>query len=140
MAVCTFFGHRDCPDDIRESLKNTLENLIENREADTFYVGNQGAFDRIVLSVLRELVKKYLFIRYFVVFAYLPNQKLPDGHAETILPDGIETVPPRFAIARRNRWMLRQADIAVVFVRHHVGCAAQYAEEAERKGKTVIYL
>ena len=97
-------------------------------------------FDRMVYSVLRELAKKYPFIRYFVVFAYLPNPKLPDGHVETILPDGIETVPPRFAIARRNRWMLRQADIAVVFVRHHVGCAAQYAEEAERKGKTVIYL
>ena len=140
MAVCTFFGHRDCPDDIRESLKNTLENLIENREANTFYVGNQGAFDRIVLSVLRELAKKYPLIRYFVVLAYLPNPKLPDGHAETILPDGIETVPPRFAIARRNRWMLRQADIAVVYVRHRVGCAAQYAGEAERQKKTVIYL
>lgn len=140
MAVCTFFGHRDCPDDIRESLKNTLENLIENREADTFYVGNQGAFDRIVLSVLRELAKKYPLIRYFVVLAYLPNKKPPEDHTETILPDGIETVPPRFAIARRNRWMLRQADFAVVYVRHCVGCAAQYAEEAERQKKTVIYL
>ena len=47
--VGTFFGHRDAPQTIRNSLKLVLIDLIENKNVTMFYVGNNivgdGALD-----------------------------------------------------------------------------------------------
>lgn len=59
MAACTFFGHRDCPDTIKEKLREALTDLIEHHGVNLFYVGNQGNFDAIARSVLGELKKQY---------------------------------------------------------------------------------
>ena len=56
MSACTFFGHRDCLSSIKPKLREVLIDLIENHAVDMFYVGQQGAFDGIVRSVLKELV------------------------------------------------------------------------------------
>ena len=45
----TFFGHRDCPFQIESNLKHEIINLIESCSVDTFYVGNNGNFDKIAL-------------------------------------------------------------------------------------------
>lgn len=143
MVVCTFFGHRDCPDIIKPKLREVLIDLIEHHGVDLFYVGQQGAFDRIVLSVLKELASTYSHIRYAVVLERMP-QKQDDldvcGYSNTILPEGIETAPPRFAIDRRNKWMLQHSDYVVTYVTHSVGGAAKFAAEAEKQKKTVINL
>ena len=70
--ACTFFGHRDCPADIRNRLKETLVDLIENHSVDFFYIGNQGQFDAMARNVLRELKTVYPKIEYTVVLAYMP--------------------------------------------------------------------
>lgn len=59
MKACTFFGHRDCPETIKPRLREVLTDLITINGVDTFYVGNQGRFDGIVRSVLRELEQAY---------------------------------------------------------------------------------
>ena len=136
MKICTFFGHRDAPDDLKPRLRQVITELIESGQADTFYVGNQGRFDAMALAVLTELAARYP-IRYAVVLAYMPTR--PVG-AESFLPDGIETAPKRFAISYRNRWMADHADIAVTYVRTACGGAAQGKKRAVSRGKTVIEL
>ena len=107
MKACTFFGHRECPDSIKIKLKEVLIYLITNHDVDMFYVGNQGRFDSIVLSVLRELKKEYPQINYAVVLAYMPGKQTEyDDYSDTMLPEGIESVHPRYAISWRNNWML----------------------------------
>ena len=141
MAACCFFGHRDCPDAIKPRLREVLVQLIERDGVDRFYVGHQGAFDAIVHSVLRELVKSYPQIQYDIVLAYVPQGKAnydTEMTQNTILPEGIETAPKRFAIDRRNKWMLQQSDYVVTYVTHSWGGAAKFANEAKRLGKTVI--
>ena len=141
--TATFFGHRDCPDSVKPQLRKMLVELIETQEVDTFYVGSQGKFDSLVLAVLEQLSLKYPHIRYEVVLAYFPDHRkeshLPD-FPHTLLPEGIEKVPPRFAISWRNRWMLRQADVVVTYVNHTWGGAAQFAALARRQGKAVLPL
>ena len=110
---------------------------------DMFYVGNKGSFDRLARSILRELVQEYSQINYSVVLERLPgkqNEDYPEDFSDTMLPVGIEEVPPRFAIVWRNKWMLRQSDYVVAYVTHSWGGAAQFAEMAERQQKTVIRL
>lgn len=141
MEVCTFFGHRDCPETIKPRLREVLTDLIINQEVDTFYVGNQGRFDGIVRSVLRELEQTYPEIHYAVALAYLPGKKNEyDDFSDTMLPEGIEAVHPRYAIEWRNRWMLQRADFVVTHIAHPWGGAAKFAEKAKREGKTVINL
>lgn len=136
--TCTFFGHRDTPLIVKPLLRQVLIDLIEQHGVTQFYVGNQGSFDAMAYCLLAELAQTYP-IHYDVVLAYLPKENAPsvDG-AHTILPDGFETVPPRFAIDHRNRWMIDQSDFAVTYVRSPFGGAAKFKALAERKGKTVV--
>ena len=136
----TFFGHKDTPKEIEPTLRTTLVDLIENHGATEFYVGNNGNFDTMVRRQLEELSHTYS-ITYNVVLAYLPTKKSEyDDYTNTILPEGIETAPKRFAISYRNKWMIQQSDVVVTYVTHSFGGAAQFKELAERQGKTVIEL
>ena len=122
-------------------LREVLIDLIEHHAVDMFYVGHQGAFDGVVRSVLKELVSVYPYIRYAVVLERLsPKRDEFDtrDYSDTMLPEGIETVPPRFAISWRNKWMIKQSDYVVTYITHSWGGAAQFAEMAEHQKKTVI--
>ena len=116
--------------------------LIEQHGVDRFYAGRQGAFDAMARSVLRELAEVYPHISYAVVLERLPGprEKAVWDFSDSIFPEGLEAVPPRFAISRRNEWMLKQSDFVVTYVTHSWGGAAQFADKARRQGKPVLNL
>ncbi len=138
--ICTFFGYKDAPQSVYVPLKAAIIKLIEEENADTFYVGNQGSFDRMAYSVMKKLAPSYPDIRYSVVPAYIPTEKGNMNYPDSLVPEGIETVPKRFAIRFRNKWMIDKADIVVAYVVHSYGGAAKFVEMAERKGKRTIRL
>ena len=144
MTACTFFGHRDCPGSVRERLYEEIERLIRHQLVDTFYVGTQGAFDRMAYAVLVELRQRYSHIIVYRVLAYLP--KLSDIAKErnllddTILPEGIESVHPRYAIVHRNNWMIDHSDYVIAYVTHNFGGAYQAVERAKKLHKTIFYV
>lgn len=135
--TCTFFGHNDSPPEVRGKIRDTLIYLIEQRGADMFYVGDHGNFDRMALSVLRELCAVYPHIRFYVALAYLPEK---DPGYPTTFPEGIEKAPKRFTISYRNKWMVNQADVVVAYVKRSYGGAAQFVKSAEKKKKEIINL
>lgn len=141
--ICTFFGHSDCPSSIIPKLKTELHRLIVDCAVDRFYVGNHGNFDGYVRSMLKELKSEYPHITYYVVLAYLPRNRDVHGSAEfadTILADGVENIPRRFAISYRNKWMVEQADYVVTYITRSVGGAVQFVRLAEKKNKICINL
>jgi len=143
MSACTFFGHHDCPTSIKPKLRKVLIDLIENHAVDMFFVGQQGAFDGIVRSVLRELVLVYPHIRYAVVLERLPSKRDEfdtRDYSDTMLPEGIESVHPRFAISWRNKWMIKQSDYVVTYVTYSWGGAAQFFKMSIAQKKAVINL
>lgn len=136
----TFFGHKDTPKNIEPTLRTTLVDLIENQGASVFYVGNNGNFDTMVRHQLENLSQTYP-ITYNIVLAYIPTKKSEyDSFTNTLLPEGIEAIPKRFAISYRNKWMIGQSDMVVTYVTHGFGGAAQFKAVAQRQGKTVIEL
>ena len=139
--VGTFFGHRDTPTDIEHALRRAIQDLIENKKVDVFYVGNQGNFDALVRRVLKDIQIQYPHVQYTVVLAYMPTEKdIYEDFSDTIYPDGLETVPKKFAIVARNQWMLNKADYVVSYVTCSTGGAARFTALAEKKGKTIIRL
>lgn len=145
MSTCTFFGHRQCSPEIRPQLRSVLIDLIEEHGVDRFYVGNQGDFDVMVCSVLRDLCEEYPSVTYRVVLEHLPIKQQEEGEnvmddSHLMFPEGIETVPKRFAIDWRNRWILQRADYVVTYVTQPWGETAEYATLAKRMGKRVLNL
>ena len=137
--TCCFFGHREVTHNIRDRLTAIIEKLIVDNGVTEFYVGHQGQFDSMVYSVLKELKVKYPHIRYAVVLAYMPDSYIKEVYGEdTLFPDGLESVPKKYAISKRNDWMIQHSDYAVCYVHKITGGAAKFREKAEKKGLRII--
>lgn len=141
MYSCVFFGHRDSPESLGPRLYEATENLILHHQVNRFFVGHQGAFDRMAADILSQISAKYPAVDYAVVLAYLPSSGNPPRFAHpALLPNGIESIPRRFAISHRNEWLLKQADYVIGFMDHGWGGAARYLLKAQRQKKSVILI
>ena len=136
MSVCAFFGHSECYGLDAAMLRNAIEDLIKQGTTE-FLVGNNGQFDGMVFSCLQDLSKDHPEISYSVALAYLPTHKeeydIYRGHS--FYPEGLEIGPAKFAIERRNRWMIDASDCC-----HTWGGAYKFARMAKNRGLQVINL
>lgn len=135
----TFCGHSDVYGDetVRRWLEETVEDLIL-RDADLFYLGGYGGFDRMAASAVWELKKRYPNIESVLVLPYLDRKMNEDIYDCTTYPP-LEEVPRRFAISKRNEWMVDQADVVVAYVTHGWGGAAKTLTYSRRKKKEIYH-
>ena len=133
-----FCGHAQISqsEKIEKWLYDVTQKLIE-QGATTFYLGGYGAFDSLAASVLREQKKRYSQIELVLVLAYLNTGRNTSGYDSTVYPP-LETVPRRFAISHRNRWMVESADVVVAYVLHDWGGAATTLRCVRQKKKQII--
>ena len=136
MFACTFFGHGDSPDGLFLILKDTIVNLLIHHQVTVFYVRTHGNFDTMAYRATKELQVEYPVIRVYRVLAYMPKEEI----ADSILPEGIELVHPKYAISWRNKWMLDHTDYVIAYTTHNYGGAAKYVKQAEKESKLVLYL
>ena len=132
--TCCFFGHRDTPYQITDELRDLLIRFINEKKVDRFLVGNNGNFDRLVISVLTELQSQFPKIKCFVVLSAFPIKQQEQYSLETIYPEGLEQTPPRFAIDKRNRWMLSESNIVVGYIAYSIGGASRFFNLARKRG------
>lgn len=143
MSACTFFGHRDTPKEIEPILRSALIDMVTNKNVNLFYVGNHGNFDHMVRKQLKEIKQEYPHIDYAVVLAYMPNQKSTSDCKDTpdcIYPEEMENTLSKYAIIKRNKWMIDHSDYVITYVKYTVGGAARFRGLAEKKGKIVVNL
>ena len=59
--TCSFFGHRkiDITQELKEDLKKVLEDLIINKQVDTFLFGSRSNFDYLCHQITTELKQKH---------------------------------------------------------------------------------
>ena len=138
MRVVTFCGHSEFygNEDVIRWLRETVERLIVEG-ADIFLLGGYGGFDACAASVVWELKKKYPAIRSTLVLPYLDRKMDATKYDGTLYPP-LENVPRRFAISKRNEYMVREADIVVAYVTHDWGGAATMLHYARRRKKEII--
>lgn len=70
----------------------------------------------------------------------MPVSDINDNYEDTIYPEILEKTPPKFAIPKRNRWMIEQSDFVVTYVTCDIGGAANFKRIAEKQNKIVINL
>ena len=141
--ICSFFGHRDTSSEIRPALYVEIERHITQCNVTIFYVGEHGRFDRMSVSVLCDLKQKYPHIKICLIHSHMPGKKERCEEKRydcTLLPDGMEFVPKKFAITHRNRFVVNESDYVIAHVRTTWGGAYDAMQYAKRKKKYVINL
>lgn len=140
--ICAFFGHKDSPESVKPALELAVKQIVERYPDTTFYVGHNGSFDGMALSVLKKLSEDFPSMSYAVILAYLPTGDLVDFYngLPTIYPEGIEYVPKKYAISFRNDWIVKQADMVVCYITCSFGGAVKFALKARKNGKMVYNL
>ena len=134
----TFCGHKEVYDAeaVEHWLRQVCSDLIA-QGADEFLCGGYGRFDYLSATVLRDLKQQHPTIRLILVLPYLNSTILTDGYDETIYPP-LESVPKKFAISRRNEWMVLESDIIVAYVLRDFGGAEKTLQYARRKKKKIV--
>ena len=140
MRACTFFGHRQISSDIYSDLKSAVKHLIINEKVDKFYIGNQGDFDVLAKRVLDDLSDEYA-ISYNIVLAYRPTNSESEqafDFSHTIYPEEVAASHPRYAILKRNKWMIEHSDYVISYITHDFGGAAKAIDLCRKKNKSII--
>ncbi len=136
--IVTFCGHNDNyqTEKFSKWLDTVLPPLIEDG-ANVFYLGGYGTFDRLAAAAVRRQKKVYPHIESVLVLIYL-NRDVDTSCYDSTTDPPLETVPPRLAIVKRNKWMVSVSDVVVSGVTHDWGGAAKTLDYAKRKHKIII--
>lgn len=145
--IITFCGHSDYVPSVGDEQKilDILSKKIGGEDAE-LYLGGYGAFDAFARKCGREYQKTHPRTKLILVTPYLPkgNEKQegrgPDDLYDEIVYPPLERVPPRFAISRRNEWMVERADCVIAYVRHEWGGAYKTYCHAQKKQKEIYHL
>ena len=133
---CFFTGHKDTSEEIFPFLLEAVERHILEYGVTDFYVGHYGHFDHMAGQAVIQAKEKYPHIKLTLLLPYHPFDQpipTPKGFDGTYYPDGMETVPKRFAIVRANRFMVKECTHLIAYVWNAFGGAGKLLEYAERR-------
>ena len=142
--IITFCGHSNClfSDEEKEKLKQLLIKEIRKNPTCKFYLGEYGDFDSLCLRTLRELKTDFPDIELLFITPYLDKNynklELAKYYYDDVIFPPIENVPRKFAILKRNEWMVDSADLVIAYVKYSWGGAAKTLEYAKRKKVPII--
>ena len=142
--IIIFCGHSNClfSDEEKEELKQLLIKEIRKNPTSKFYLGGYGDFDSLCLRTLRELKTDLPDIELLFITPYLDNNysklELAKYHYDDVIFPPLESVPRKFAILKRNVWMVDYADLVIAYVKYSWGGATKTIEYAKRKKVPMI--
>lgn len=138
MKSCFFIGHREADERLLPRLQEIVERLITEEGVTHFYVGGYGGFDRIAANSVITAKQQHPEITLMLVLPYHPAERpleAPAGFDGTYYPEGLETVPKRYAIVRANKIMIESSDWLVCYVRHGASNSRNILDYAMRREK-----
>ena len=141
-----FCGHADFQENeiIKEKMISLLQGLIKKYGRINFYFGGYGGFDLFALRCVKICAQNNSNLKTFFITPYIypKYEKLiqaKGNYDECIYPE-LENVPLKFAIIKRNQWMVRESDIVVAYVQRDWGGAAKTLNYAKRLKKRIFNL
>ena len=144
--IITFFGHRNYS--ATESDEKRLTYLLEKtigREDAFFYLGGYGNFDKFAFRCANNYKKSNPKAKLIFITPYLDKwldfrkNELKKEYDEIIYPD-LELVPKKFAIIKRNEWMIDKSDYVFAYVKAHYGGAYNSLLYAHKRKKPYLNL
>lgn len=145
IGVC--LGTRSYMDTIenRIMVEKGLRDLIKLGVTE-FYSGGIGSFEKSCARYIKDLKQEFPFIKSYLILAYYNPQISKEDEKEiqlkydgTIYPP-LENVPLRFAISKRNKWMVDIADCILFYVNNHYTNSFKFLEYAHKRKKMYVNL
>lgn len=138
--IVSCFGHRDLviTNELKEKMQKQIE-LCVQEGACNFYCGGMGSVDCLFASTVKVLQKKNPELKLYLILPY-PNVMLQTYEYDGFIYPPIEKTPAKYAIIKRNQWMIEQSDVIISCVKHLWGGANHAVEYARKKGKRIICL
>ena len=140
MKTCFLIDHRDTGDEIYPALDAAIEAAIVEHGIQEFIVGHYGRFDRMAARALVTAKSKHREIKLTLLFPYLTHFPLPEGFDGSVYPEGLETVPKRFAILQANYKIIDRCDLVIACLRYSHGGAYKCISHAQSKNKCILAL
>ena len=89
-------------------------------------------------SVLAEIAKTRNDIEYSIVLSFLAERALGGEQSATVFPEQLDKVPPKFAVSRRNAWLIKNSSFIIAYSKRAFSNTAATLEKALRQGIEVI--
>lgn len=142
--IISFFGHRDFFDENikREDVVSLIESKAKEKHVD-FYLGQYGKFDAFAYDCAKLYKEKHPTAKLYFVTPYIyPNySRLKDKERfDGIIYPEIENVPKRYAISKRNEWIIEQSDLILFYVISNYGGSAKALKIAIKRNKDFFNL
>ena len=138
--VCIFFGHGNVSGAIKAPLENAILYLIEIKGVKKFYVGNNGNFDFWAQTVLKNITKTRQDVHYRIVLSHIDEQALCQEQHATIFPEGLEKALPKYAISKRNHWLIKNSAWVIAYKTNQISNCHKWVEKAKKAGLEIINL
>ncbi len=147
--VISFLGHRSLQNgmNLQEKVKRVIEESVDFHEKVVFFCGGYGDFDDLCACACRSIKEKWKKCEIVFVTPYITTaqqekikQLINAGLYDSTIYPPLENVPYRFAISKRNEWMIDQSDLIIAYVKHSFGGAYQSLHCARRRGKQLVNL
>ena len=143
--VC-LFGHREIDDlcQLEEMLAPVIEELIQTKTYVSFLIGRNGEFDEYAASLIKRMKKKIgkenSDISLVLPYRIANLEYYEKYYDSIIIPEKVYGAHPKSAITLKNRWMVEEADLVIVYVKRKTGGAFTAMKYAKKQGKSVINL
>ena len=147
--IITFVGHShmQLTDRTKDAVKQLIRSCITENETIYCYLGGYVLFDELCACACRELKAEHLPLELIYVTPYLSiseQEKISTlqkfGLYDSTIYPPIEKTPPKFAILKRNEWMISNADLVIAYVKTSFGGAYKSLQIAKRKKKKTVNL
>lgn len=147
--IIAFVGHGFLynTDNLVAQIEKTINECLRNDEAVQFLCGGYGDFDKLCACTSRKMKNCIPSCELILVTPYidLSRQERLQCSMDARLYDAVvypplERVPYKYAIVKRNEWMIDKADLIIAYVKHSYGGAYKSLVYAKRKKKRIINL
>ena len=146
MVRIMFCGHHDAwgIDELRGRILAEIEDFAKDNMVE-FWLGGYGNFDGFAMRCCKQYKEvrpsaKLLFVTPYLDPVYLESRDVMHNGYDGIVMPPVESTPPKYAILKRNEYMVDQSDLLIAYVNHGWGGAAKTLEYAVKRHKKYINL
>lgn len=142
----SLFGHRKFDNimKVEEQLTLIIKELIQTKSYVAFLIGRNGEFDEYAASVIKctqkKIGKENSDITLVLPYTVADIEYYEKYYDSIVIPESVCGAHPKSAITLKNRWMIEQSDLVVVYVEHDKGGAYTAMKYAEKLNKRIINL
>ncbi len=151
--TCCFVGNRETEEteELKSKLFEIVENLVVEKNVDTFLFGSKSRFNSLCYDVVDELKEKYPHIKRIFVRAEYPNisedyrKYLLEFYEDTYYPESVLSAN-RAVYIKRNYEMIEKSHYCIFYYNEKFAPTKRKSgtkialDYAIKKGKEIILL